>query len=66
MYDYLIVGIGLFGSVFARCAADLGKKVMVIDKRNNIGGRLATYRYYAPSYRSGIDNSRKNHSCVNI
>ena len=33
MYDYLIIGSGLFGSVFARQAADAGKKVLVIDKR---------------------------------
>ena len=36
MYDYLIVGAGLFGSVFAHEAARAGKKVLVIDKRNNI------------------------------
>ena len=34
MYDYLIVGAGLFGSVFAHEAARAGKKVLVIDKRN--------------------------------
>mgnify|MGYP001057231928 CR=1 FL=1 len=33
MYDYLIVGAGLFGSVFARQATDAGKKVLVIDAR---------------------------------
>ena len=32
MYDYLIVGAGLFGSVFARQATDAGKKVLVIDR----------------------------------
>lgn len=37
-YDYLIVGAGLFGSVFAREAADRGKKVLVIDKRCAAGG----------------------------
>ena len=31
MYDYLIVGAGLFGAVFARQATDTGKKVLVID-----------------------------------
>ena len=36
MYDYLIVGAGLFGSVFARQATDAGKKVLVIDKLNNL------------------------------
>ena len=39
-YDYLIVGAGLFGSVFAREMADKGKKCLVIDKRNHTGGNL--------------------------
>lgn len=42
MYNYLIVGSGLFGSVFARQAADAGKKVLVIDKRPNIAGNVYT------------------------
>ncbi len=42
MYDYLIVGAGLFGAVFARQAADAGKKVLVIDKRPNIAGNVYT------------------------
>ena len=42
MYDYLIVGAGLFGSVFARQATDAGKKVIVIDKRPNIAGNVYT------------------------
>ena len=42
MYDYLIVGAGLFGSVFARQATDAGKKVLVIDKRLNIAGNVYT------------------------
>lgn len=42
MYDYLIVGAGLFGSVFAREATNKGKKVLVIDKRPNIAGNVYT------------------------
>lgn len=42
MYNYLIVSSGLFGSVFARQAADAGKKVLVIDKRPNIAGNVYT------------------------
>lgn len=42
MYDYLIVGSGLFGAVFARQATDVGKKVLVIDKRPNIAGNVYT------------------------
>ena len=41
-YDYLIVGAGLFGSVFARQATDAGKRVVVIDKRGTIGGNCAS------------------------
>lgn len=41
-YDYLIVGAGLFGSVFANRAKDAGKKVLVIDKRPHIGGNVYT------------------------
>ena len=41
-YDYLIVGAGLFGAVFARQAADAGKRVLVIDKRSHIGGNIFT------------------------
>jgi UDP-galactopyranose mutase len=37
-YDYLIVGAGLYGSVFANIAKEHGKKCLVIDKRNHIGG----------------------------
>lgn len=40
MYDYLIVGAGLFGAVFARQALDSGKSVVVIDKRGHIGGNI--------------------------
>lgn len=39
-YDYLIVGAGLFGSVFANEATKRGKKCLVIDKRNHIGGNV--------------------------
>ena len=41
-YDYLIVGAGLFGAVFAHEAASKGKKVLVIDKRDNIAGNIYT------------------------
>ena len=41
-YDYLIVGAGLFGSIFAYEATRAGKKCLVIDKRNHIGGNVYT------------------------
>ncbi len=40
MYDYLIVGAGLFGSVFAFEATKSGKKCAVIDRRTHIGGNV--------------------------
>jgi len=39
-YDYVIVGAGLYGSVFAHEAKKRGKKCLVIDKRNHIGGNV--------------------------
>ena len=41
-YDCLIVGAGLYGAVFAREAADRGKRVLVIDRRKNVGGNVYT------------------------
>lgn len=41
-YDYLIVGAGLYGSVFAHEANKIGKKVLVIDKRDHIAGNIYT------------------------
>ena len=41
-YDYLIVGSGLFGSVFAREMTDKGKKCLVIERRDHIGGNVYT------------------------
>ena len=42
MYDYLIVGSGLYGSIFAREATEKGYKCLVIDKRDNVGGNIYT------------------------
>ncbi len=41
-YDYLVVGAGLYGAVFAREAVRAGKTVLVIDKRPNIAGNVYT------------------------
>jgi UDP-galactopyranose mutase len=49
MYDYLIVGSGLFGSVFAHQAAKFNKRVLVVEKRAHVGGNI-----YCES-RDGID-----------
>ncbi len=42
MYDYLIVGAGLYGATFARLAKEAGKTCLVIDKRNNVAGNIYT------------------------
>jgi UDP-galactopyranose mutase len=42
MYDYLIVGCGLFGATFARLATDNGKSCLIVDKRNHIAGNCYT------------------------
>lgn len=42
MYDYLVVGSGLYGAVFAHEAKEAGKSVLVIDKRPNVAGNVYT------------------------
>ncbi len=41
-FDYLIVGAGFFGAVFAREMTDAGFRCLVIDKRNHIAGNCFT------------------------
>ena len=43
-YDYLIVGAGLFGAVFARQAMDSGKTCLVVERRDHVGGNIYTAR----------------------
>lgn len=45
IYDYLIVGAGLFGSIFGYEASKRGKKCLVIDKRSHIGGNCYTQSF---------------------
>lgn len=42
MYDYLIVGSGLYGAVVARELKDAGKSVLILEKRNHIAGNVYT------------------------
>lgn len=42
MYDYLVVGSGLYGAIFAREAKKHGKSVLVVEKRANIAGNVYT------------------------
>lgn len=41
-YDYLIVGAGLYGAVFAHLAKEQGKRCLVLERRNHIGGNCYT------------------------
>ncbi len=51
-YDYLIVGSGLFGAVFAYQVKKMGKKVLIVEKRDHIAGNVFTENI------SGIDVHR--------
>lgn len=42
-YDYLVVGAGPYGAIFAHEAAKLGKRVLVIEKRDHVGGNMHTH-----------------------
>jgi len=42
MYDFVIVGAGLFGATFAQLASAAGHKILVVDKNNHIGGNCFT------------------------
>jgi UDP-galactopyranose mutase len=44
-YDYVIVGCGLFGTVFAQQAREAGKDVLVLEKRNHIGGNCYSHNH---------------------
>ena len=62
-YDYLIVGSGLFGSICAYELTKMGKKCLVIDKRNHVGGNIYTeeieninvHKYGAHIFHTSID-----------
>lgn len=41
-FDYIVIGSGLYGSIFAREATNKGYKCLVIDKRDNVGGNIYT------------------------
>ncbi len=41
-YDYLIVGAGLFGAAFSRIMTERGKRCIVVEKRETVGGNIAT------------------------
>lgn len=45
-YDYLIVGSGPYGAIWAHEAAKKGKKSLIIEKRSHVGGNMYTYKKY--------------------
>lgn len=69
MYDYLIVGSGLYGAVFAQQAKAYGKAVLMIDKRPNIAGNVYTeaveginvYKYGAHIFHTNNKEVWKRH-----
>jgi UDP-galactopyranose mutase len=64
MYDYLIVGAGLFGSIFAYEANKSGKKVLVVEKRKHIGGNCYSEPfedYHIHKYGPHIFHTNKKH-----
>ncbi len=63
-FDYLVVGAGLFGSVFAHEAKNTGKNVLVIDKREHIGGNCYTRNIHGINvhqYGAHIFHTQKKH-----
>ena len=42
MYDYIIVGAGLYGAIFAHEAMKAGKSCLVVERRSHIGGNIYT------------------------
>lgn len=41
-YDYLVVGAGLYGATIAQQLKEMGKKILIIDKRDHIAGNVFT------------------------
>ena len=58
-YDYLIVGAGLFGAVFAHEATRRGKTCLVIDKRGHIGGNIYTEEVWKKDVKPIVDMLEK-------
>ena len=65
MYDYLIIGAGLYGAVFAQQAKAAGKSVLVIDKRNHIAGNVYTEKVEGIDFHKyGVHIFRSNNKTV--
>lgn len=65
MYNFLIVGAGLYGTVFAQQAKERGKSVLVIDKRPHIGGNVYTEKIEGINvHKYGAHIFHTNNKCV--
>ena len=42
-YDYVVVGAGIFGATVAERLASVGKKILVIDRREHLAGNIYSY-----------------------
>lgn len=45
MYDYLVVGVGLYNTIFAHEVSKLGKKILAVDKRSKVAGNIYTEKW---------------------
>ena len=62
MYDYMIIGSGLFGAVIAHELTQRNKTVIVIEKRNHIGGNIYTDAGSGSRNDSRVERAGKNHT----
>ena len=66
-YDYLVVGAGLFGAVFANEMKQAGKKCLVIDRRSHIAGNIYTENVRGINvhkYGAHIFHTQVTHRCL--
>ena len=61
MYDYIIVGSGLYGAIFAHEAMKAGKSCLVVERRSHIGGNIYTCLLYT-SHNLWKNSKRKFHA----
>ena len=74
MYNYLVVGSGLYGAIFAHEAKKSGKTVLVVDKRPNIAGNVYTekteginvHKYGAHSFRLSLEYLMKSMTSLRL
>lgn len=63
IYDFIVVGAGLFGATFAHLANKTNKKVLIVEKKDEVGGMCATYpqdNYYIHKFGAHIFHTNNN------